>query len=1056
MAKYAGKYMQKSIRQLEKHPLVRKLMRSLGYRGPLKVGKLLVRAGTPKLALPLLHIAERHTPRTVAVAQAQTMACEALGNTDKAAMYRAERLRSLLVPHIKSKNYVEVLKIMAELERTHRTGQYKAGLLISQLLVTEKGRETLLQAALQAKKRFRESVFLIHLITMCRGMKGDYREATKLLVKTIEHPYATPDKALETKRMRILQQSWRVLDLIAREQMDWTEDSDEASGLLQRDMARAMVNYNSDVTPDAGVSQLSPKKNDQAGSEETRISFKERALQSRMREEYLEICDDELSTATTLQAKIGTIMSMVRTGIRHIPDYTSSYDHARLRLREHEEELSALFEPDSARTFSAAEQTVIDLCAYLALVHRLGREDLVTRITAYLLELSTRAKLAHALWPAPAALAHTTKDYAAAARIMDVVAVNPPRINRDMHHYFRWASLTLNYEAANDFFDVLPTNLERRQGLLHYVNILQRQGRFGHALRLLEQVHGQSLANPSQVNAFSNHSLIKRYGELKFLIETAKIYTSVPQPKEPKGVILIAPRNIDHLRRYPLMALLEFKRRGWAVLPMVEGLLPRELTEDKEIDAINGAVSPITNLAKQADLLMPPVENFKLELDKGRLTWGPIDLSHSIWEDSAINRRRYTINHDCPELQKYLGGLADWTHAMARVVDYTQKLHKKRGLKVGLVSLFNSRLPDSLFRFYCEEFGDPNSFFSLHTANGYQNYFTNFSTNISQRLVMRNMTRYPEVRSASFPLPANFERYFEQRRAQLPEIFERFAPITKVRRSTEGRDNRPFEAQELDARISAWRAKGGKVACVFGKVVCDSSVPFDGGPAHSSMKDWINHSIRSVQNTNTLLLIKPHPHELNNQIATFPTEYFSDLLEEPLGRNAIFMGHRWFDMEDMRHRIDLGLVYNGTTTIELALMGIPCITAGHFAPIDYPIGQVSVKNRKEYESYLRGRLEVKPAPDFRERAAVWLDYMANDNFTQPYRFHARPVTNKVIYPPYWFKKDLADHNKIPNPAVTELVGRALGERFEPGAAMFEENTETTTKSGMAFLTEAGE
>lgn len=1047
--------MHERIRRLEKHPVVRKLMRKLGYRTPLKMGKLLVRAGMPSLALPMLHIAERHTPRTQDVARAQTLACEALGDTDKAAMYRAERLRMLMPPHIKSKNYVEILKIMAELERTQRAGQFQAAFLISQLLVTEKGRETLLKAALEAKKRFRESTFLVHLITMCRGMKGDYRGANKMLVKAIENPYESSDEELQKQRMRILQQSWRVLDLIAREQMDWTDDSDETASPQQRDAARALVNSAASKTSDSGGSHLPLDEDDRDAErpEKLRASFKERALQLRLRHEYLEICDRELAQATTLQAKIGIIMSMVRAGIRHIPDYSQSYDHARLRLREHEEELNALLTPEASQTFAKAEQTVMDLCAYIALAHRLGREDLTKRITTYLLELSTQPKLAHALWPAPPALAHTTKDYDAAARIMKMVAVNPPRINRDMQHYFRWASLTLNYKAANDFFDALPKNLDRRQGLLHYVNILQRQGRFGHALRLLEQVHGQSLANPSRVNAFSNHSLIKRYGELKFLIETAKIYKSVPQPKDPVGIILIAPRNIDQLRRYPLMALLEFKRRGWAVLPMVEGLLPRETTGHRDIDVINGAVSPMATLVPRTNGRMAPIKDFKPELDKGRLTWGPIDLSHSIWEDSAINRRRYTIDYTCPELQKYLGGLTDWTRAMAQVLDYAHALHKKRDLKVGLVSLFNSRLPDSLFRFYCEEYGDPDTFFSLHTANGYQNYFTNFSTNISQRLVMRNMTRHPEVRSASFPLPENFERYFEQRRAQLPEIFERFAPITKVRRSTEGSDNRPPEAQALDARISEWRAKGGKVACAFGKVVCDSSVPFDGGPGHANMKDWINHSIRSVQDTNTLLLIKPHPHELNNQIATFPTEYFSDLLEEPLGGNAIFMGHRWFDMDDMRHRIDMGLVYNGTTTIELALMGIPCITAGHFAPIDYPIGQVALKSRKEYESYLRGRLKVKPAADFRERAAVWLDYMANDRFTQPYRFHARPVTNKVVYPPYWFKKDLTAHATSANPAVAELVGRALGERFEPGAEKAENTASGASRSKVAF--EAG-
>ena len=1026
--------MYQRLRQLEKRPFVRKVIRATGSRLPFFVGRALNKLGVPKLALPVLAVARRNNPDKPQIAWAQMRACLAMGDAHKADAYRAERLRLLMAPHIAAKNYVGLLENMAELERTGRAAPFAAGRLIAHLLVTEKGRKTLLSAATKANKRFRESVFLVHLISICRGMQGDYRRASTLLIDAIDKPYAGDEK-LRGQRMQTLQQSWRVLDLLAREQMDWTEDTPQAAStpgqMPAQTVAKAAVPQED---TQEGLSQILDTDQQPA---KVRASFKERALQSRQREEYLRICDAELAQADKILAQINILISMLRTGIRHIPDYTGSYAHADRQLRAYEGRFDVLFEPAQVETVKQAEQTVLELCAYMSLAAQLGRDDLTARITQYLLDLSRRPELAHALWPAPGTLVHSTKNERDATRIMGVVAENLPRINRDMQHYFRWASLTRNYQAANLFYDALPAGLRRGHGLLHYVNILQRQGRFGQALRLLQEVHGQSLANPSRANAFTNHSLIKRTGELRFLIETGRLYKSVPQPTNPKGIIMIAPRNIDQLRRYPLMALLEFKRQGWAVMPLVEGLLPRELTGFKDIDAINGAVSPVAKLVDRAEAVMPPLEDFNARLDEGHLSWGNIDLSHSVWEDAAINRRRYTINYACPELQRYLGGLSNWTQAMARVVNYAHGLHEKRGLKVGLMSLFNSRLPDSLFRFYCAENGDADTFFSLHAANGYQNYFTNFSTNISQRLVLRNMTRHGQARSASFPLPDNFKRYYKQRKPELAQITERFAPITKVRRSTEGATDLPAQAQALDARIAQWRAQGGKVACAFGKVVCDSSVPFDGGPAHANMKDWLNHSIRAVQGTNTLLLIKPHPHELNNQIATFPTEYFKDLIEEPLGDNAVFMGHRWFDMDDMRHRIDMGLVYNGTTTVELGLMGIPCITAGHFAPIDYPIGQIAVKTRKEYESYLSGKKQLKPVADLRERAAVWLDYMANDRFTQPYRFHARPVTNKVVYPPYWFQEDLATHAEQPNPALGELVGRALGTRFEPGHAKFD-------------------
>lgn len=975
----------------------------------------------------ILALPGRVAPKDARVLHARAQACERTGDYERGAELRAQRLRSLLPRYVKRKDFVEILKIMAELERTYRSGQYQAGRLIAQQLVSEVGRKRILDCALKARQRFKESAFLTHLIALCRAMDNDYHLANRSLVQEIAHPFDAPE-ALVARRFKLLQTTWRAVDQIAREQMDWANEGGGYRGLFNFAEEPPRVATSS---ARKGQNKAVAAKTDHK-AEKQFLSFKEHALQGRDREEYLRICDTEFATADTLAGRLRAVEEMLRTGIRHVPDYTTSYDLARRRLSGLDAELSWLLSEEAVER--DATETVLNLCSWLNLARRLSMGDVEIRIIEHLERLSERDAMLFAMWPAPAAIVQTEGYSDSAAHIAERLERVAPKINRDMQFYFRWAMTARAYEKADAFFARLPKNMQRRHGLLYYANILQRQGRFKEALVIVGEVHGQILSNPSALNGFTNYSLIKRVGELRFLIETAKIFTSVPQPRDPKGVVLIAPRNIDHLRRYPLMVLLEFKKRGWAVVPLVEGLLPRELTGDAAIDVMNGAISPTIRLRKKAREVMPDVTDFHVDIRSGSIRWGDIDLSHPVWEDAAINRRRYSINYDCPELQRYLGGLADWTRSMARVLQYARAHQRQSGRPVANISQFNCRLPDSLFRAYCDVHGDPEMFFHLAAANGYQNYFTNFATNVSQRFVLRNMTRSPHVRTPSFPIPENFERYYQQRQEQLPQIMERFAPITKVKRSTEGTSGRPPEADALDLRIQEWRARGGKVACAFGKVVCDIGAPFDGGPGHSSMKDWINHCIRAVQGSDTLLLIKPHPHELNNQIATFPTEYFRDLIDEPLGENAVFLGHRWFDIHDMKDRMDLGLIYNGTTTVELGLLGIPCVLAGHYAPIDYPIGHFQPASREEFEACLRFEKTVEVAPDLVERAAVWLDYMANDNFTQSYRFHARPVTNKVLYPPYWFKEDLDSYRAGQAPAVAELIGRALGERSEPGAA----------------------
>src|SRR5690606_6721986 len=213
------------------------------------------------------------------------------------------------------------------------------------------------------------------------------------------------------------------------------------------------------------------------------------------------------------------------------------------------------------------------------------------------------------------------------------------------------------------------------------------------------------------------------------------------------------------------------------------------------------------------------------------------------------------------------------------------------------------------------------------------------------------------------------------------------------------------------------------VACAFGKVVCDMAAPTDGGPAHKNLKDWLNHTIESVRGSRTLLLIKPHPHELRNEIATFLTEYLVDLIEVDLPENVIITGPDWFDIHELGEWLDLGLLYNGTTAVELGLMNIPAVLCANFAPTDYPIGHTVPRNRADYRRLVRFERTVTPAPDLPQRAAAWIHYMSGDLVTIPSRYHSRPLTNKVTAPPHWFREDIVRYLARGDLKVSRLARR---------------------------------
>ena len=63
-------------------------------------------------------------------------------------------------------------------------------------------------------------------------------------------------------------------------------------------------------------------------------------------------------------------------------------------------------------------------------------------------------------------------------------------------------------------------------------------------------------------------------------------------------------------------------------------------------------------------------------------------------------------------------------------------------------------------------------------------------------------------------------------------------------------------------RITRHRKRGSKVACLYETVPYDFRCPvLDQGPAHSDRRDWYNHTVTPLADTDLLLLIKPHPDE---------------------------------------------------------------------------------------------------------------------------------------------------------------------------------------------------
>jgi capsular polysaccharide export protein len=62
---------------------------------------------------------------------------------------------------------------------------------------------------------------------------------------------------------------------------------------------------------------------------------------------------------------------------------------------------------------------------------------------------------------------------------------------------------------------------------------------------------------------------------------------------------------------------------------------------------------------------------------------------------------------------------------------------------------------------------------------------------------------------------------------------------------------------------------------------------------------------------------------------------------------------------------------------------------------------------------------------------MWLHYMSTSGFILDYRYHARPITNRVVYPPYWIEEDMQSYLKNGDALASILAKRAIGVLDEP-------------------------
>lgn len=338
------------------------------------------------------------------------------------------------------------------------------------------------------------------------------------------------------------------------------------------------------------------------------------------------------------------------------------------------------------------------------------------------------------------------------------------------------------------------------------------------------------------------------------------------------------------------------------------------------------------------------------------------------------------------------------------------------------IALMDSHFaPQGILREWCNHVGREHDIHTVALGVGYENYFSNLTSLEATTLAVEDLTAQPELRQ---PFLGGQHR-MRAALAENPQLDgepdgELMSWICQDRSNARSSSPGP---EHVRTTAHSVRAGGGKVFVALGKVSIDFAAPGDRGFVHSDFESWINHLIEAISDTDNLLLIKPHPHELRKEIVVEGVQPLRELVVTNLPRNVLFLDHDSFNTHELADFIDAAFVWNGTAALEFSVLGIPVFPASVWASRDYPVGLQILHSREEYEEVLQGKRILGLSADVKRRAAAFLRLMRSDQVAIPYRYLRRAATNLSVGPPTLDLDSLLELEKSPDPFVQRASSR---------------------------------
>ena len=520
---------------------------------------------------------------------------------------------------------------------------------------------------------------------------------------------------------------------------------------------------------------------------------------------------------------------------------------------------------------------------------------------------------------------------------------------------------------------------------------LRHEGLYSEALDFIEKQFKLKKYSVSE-NAIKKH---ERNTELFTFLAKAKYLANSQSVEDFKGVVFLT-HGIGHI---PVIAIStpvipELNKKGYYVISLSQ---EANIANKTGVDELDKYIGSLTVNCNDGQLLL----DWHIDWDNKVVSCGGINYYQGIYEHLSIRFRSFHIDIKSPGVKRLFDTTLLQCDLSLRVCNQIKADTFLSNKPVVFFGGACHRAPGSVFRDFSLNSNTPNFFFSAYNI-GYEKYYLGKSNKFSSTLTVLDMTVNKNCRAGFLAIPSQFDEWMSNQ-DNILQAKQSVSKLIEMQRGIES-EGRVYSSTE---KILEARAKGKKIICCFGKLLFDLAVPYDGGPAHENIADWITHTYDLVSNNpNILLLVKPHPGEVVPENSLDIQEYFRDLLPRDLSSNVIFLGHNEYKVPELAPLLDLAILYNGTSALELSILGVPVMMTSHFGKHDYPIDLLYPDSRLGYEVFVNSLDYGVPNESLKERAAGLLYYMGTDNVSLLNNYSLRAATNDYTGTPKWSDEEI--------------------------------------------------